>query len=197
MSLTVFPAPSAAPTPLAVCASASDSPTQPNFCSGRPSTAELVGFVAYTDSFQNTLAGKSKNRRFYFLEKQGTSEFVRRLGTLSKSLAIFLVCRDKFERFLSFSEIETPVFRFCSPVVCFETNLYMPRISTQTGFADGRSKNLRCGRIWKLHQETARGVGAADGTGNTVSENWEREKRLFILQPLFFLIWQTIRFHFW
>ena len=99
-----------------------------SFCSGRPSTAELVGFVAYTDSFQNTLAGKSKNRRFYFLEKQGTSEFVRRLGTLSKSLAIFFVCRDMFERFLSFSEIETPVFRFCSPVVCFETNLYTPRI---------------------------------------------------------------------
>ena len=128
--------------------------------------------MAYTDSFQNTLAGKSKNRRFYFLEKQGTSEIVRRLGTLSKSLAIFLVCRDKFERFLSFSEIETPVFRFCSPVVCFETNLYMPRISTQTGFADGRSKNLRCGRIWKLHQETARGVGAADGAGNTVIDIW-------------------------
>ena len=37
MSLTIFPAPSAAPTPLAVCASASDSPTQPNFSpGGRP-----------------------------------------------------------------------------------------------------------------------------------------------------------------
>ena len=65
----------------------------------------------------------------------------------------------------------------------FEMNLYTPRISTQTGFADGRSKNLCCGRIWKLHQETARGVGAADGAGNMVSGNWEREKRLFIYSP--------------
>ena len=166
MSLTVFPAPSAAPTPLAVCASASDSPTQPNFCSGRPSTAELVGFVAYTDSFQNTLAGKSKNRCFYFLEKQGTSEFVRRLGTLSKSLAIFLVCRDKFERFLSFSEIETPVFRFCSPVVCFETNLYMPRISTQTGLRGRPEQKLT---LWENMEASSRNCKRGGCSG------WRRE----------------------
>ena len=137
-----------------------------NFCSGRPSTAELVGFVAYTDSFQNTLAGKSKNRRFYFLEKQGTSEFVRRLGTLSKSLAIFLVCRDKFERFLSFSEIETPVFRFCSPVVCFETNLYMPRISTQTGLRGRPEQKLT---LWENMEASSRNCKRGGCSG------WRRE----------------------
>ena len=48
---------------------------------------------------------------------------------------------------------------------------------------DGRpEQKLGCVGESEAEAQTAR-VGAADGAGNTVSGNWEREKRLFILQP--------------
>ena len=51
---------------------------------------------------------------------------------------------------------------------------------------DGRpEQKLGCVGESEAEAQTARGVGAADGAGNTVSGNWEREKRLFILQPHF------------
>ena len=51
---------------------------------------------------------------------------------------------------------------------------------------DGRpEQKLGCVGESEAEAQTARGVGAADGAGNTVSGNWEREKRLFILQPPF------------
>ena len=53
---------------------------------------------------------------------------------------------------------------------------------------DGRpEQKLGCVGESEADAQTARGVGAADGAGNTVSGNWGREKRLFILQPLLYL----------
>ena len=49
---------------------------------------------------------------------------------------------------------------------------------------DGRpEQKLGCVGESEAEAQTARGVGAADGAGNTVSGNWEHEKGLFFYSP--------------
>ena len=52
---------------------------------------------------------------------------------------------------------------------------------------DGRpEQKLGCVGESEAEAQTARGLGAADGAGNTVSGNWEREKGLLFYSPIFF-----------
>ena len=49
---------------------------------------------------------------------------------------------------------------------------------------DGRpEQKLGCVGESEAEAQTARGLGAADGAGNTVSGNGEHKKRLFIYSP--------------